>query len=386
MRNQSEQYQISQVQQDKRKLFVYWADGHRSTFHYIWLRDNCYCSACGDPRHGEKRFRLVDVSLDIKPLSVSWYSGNTLEISWKLDSHKSVYDARWLRSHCYSAKERRHRQQQPILWDSQIVASLPQIAYEKVQTGDVGRLQLLKHLRDYGICFVRNVPTQKGELESFAQSFGSLLETNYGRVFEIVVDRDSSQKSVANSQIDLIPHTDDAYQYAPPGIIFFHCLMANNDGGGKSTFVDGFQIAEVLRQEDSEAFELLCRYEVSYQKHYSDRLDMQYRSPVFCLDSDGNLKDVRISNLFPAPLDLPEAIVEPFYAAYRQLMQLYTNPNYCLKLGLQPGDLVMFDNHRVLHGRTAIGRQNQYRHLRYCSVDRDYFHSQQRLLEENFSF
>ncbi|NEO02760.1 MAG: DUF971 domain-containing protein [Moorea sp. SIO3I7] len=382
----SQEYQISKVQQDQRKLFIYWGDGHRSTFHYIWLRDNCYCSGCGDPKHGEKRFRLVDVPIDIEPLSVRWDSGNTLEIVWKPDGHKSIYNAQWLREHCYSATEREHRQHRPILWDSNIVTNLPQIAYEEVKTGDKSRLQLLKHLRDYGICFVRNVPTQKGELESFAQSFGPLLETNYGRVFEIVVDPEESQKSVANSQINLIPHTDDAYQYAPPGIIFFHCLMANNDGSGQSTFVDGFQIAEVLRQEDGEAFALLCRYEVPFRKYYSNRIDMRFSSPVFSLDSGGNLKEVRISNLFPAPLDLPEEIIEPFYAAYRKLMQLYTDPKYCLKQGLQPGDLVMFDNHRILHGRTAIGIQNQRRHLRYCSVDRDYFQSWRRLLDQNLSF
>jgi len=379
-------YQISKVQQDQRKLFVYWGDGHRSTFHYIWLRDNCYCSVCGNPTHGEKHFRIVDVPVDIEPLSVRWDSGNALEILWKPDGHKSIYNAQWLRQHCYSATEREHRQHRPILWDSNIVTSLPEITYEEVLPGDAGRLQLLEHLRDYGICFVRNLPPIQGELESFAQSFGPLLETNYGRVFEIVVDLEESQKSVANSQIDLIPHTDDAYQYAPPGIIFFHCLMANNDGSGQSIFVDGFQIAEVLRQEDGSAFDLLCRYEVYFRKYYSDRIDMQFSSPVFGLDSGGNLKEVRISNLFPAPLDLPEAIVEPFYEAYRKLMQLYTDPRYCLKKGLQPGDLVMFDNHRILHGRTAIGIQNQRRHLRYCSVDCDYFHSWRRLLEKNLSF
>lgn len=386
MKSQVQQNQISKVQTDQKKLFVYWADGYKSTFHYIWLRDNCYCSICGDPRHGEKRFQIVDVPVDLEPLSVDWDHDSTLEISWKPDGHKSIYDTRWLRQHCYSATERERRQHHPILWDSQIVTSPPQIAYEAVQSGDLDRLQLLEHLRDYGICFVGNVPPETATLDFFAQSFGPLLETNYGRVFEIVVDRKSSQKSIANSQKNLIPHTDDAYQSAPPGIIFFHCLMANNDGGGQSTFVDGFQIAEVLRQEDREAFDLLCRYEVSFRKHYQDRIDMRFKSPVFCLDSDGNVQQVRISNLFPAPLDLPEAVMEPFYAAYRKLMQLYTDPKYCLKQGLQPGDLVMFDNRRILHGRTAIAIQNQRRYLRYCSVDRDYFHSQERLLNQNLSF
>lgn len=378
--------EISKVRQDQRKIFLDWTDGHRSTFHYIWLRDNCDCSACGDPRHGEKRFRIVDVPVDIEPLSVRHDRGNALEILWKPDGHRSIYDPRWLRQHCYSAREREHRQHRPILWDSKTVTSLPQIAYEEVLAGDAGRLQLLKHLTDCGICLVRNVPPQKGELESFAQSFGPIFETNYGSVFEIVVNQEESEKSVANSRRDLIPHTDDAYQFAPPGVIFFHCLMANDDGSGRSIFVDGFQIAEVLRQEDSEAFELLCRYEVPFRKYYSDSIDMQFSSPVFGLDSDGNLREVRISNLFPAPFDLPEEIVEPFYKAYRKLMQLYTDSSFWLQYCLQPGDLVMFDNHRVLHGRTAIGMQNQTRHLRYCSVDRDYFYSWRRLLEKNLSF
>ena len=383
MKSQPELYKISKVQQEKNKIFLDWSDGNRSTFHYIWLRDNCYCSICGDPEHGEKRFQITDIPIDIEPLSVRWDNSNKLEIIWKPDSHKSVYDAQWLRQHCYSETQRKTRQHRPIFWDSKIVSNLPEIAYEQVLNRDSGRLKLLENLRDYGLCFVRNMPPQKGELETFSQSFGPLLETNYGRIFEIIVDPKESQKSVANSEIDLIPHTDDAYQYAPPGIIFFHCLMANNDGSGQSIFVDGFQIAEMLRQEDSEAFALLCRYEVPFRKYYSSRIDMQFRSPVFSLDSDGNVKEVRISNLFPAPLDLPEEIIEPFYVAYRKLMQLYTDSRYDLKQGLQPGDLEMFDNHRILHGRTGIGRQNQRRHLRYCSVDRDYFQSWWRLLNNS---
>ena len=121
MKSQAKQYQISKVQTDQKKLFISWADGHRSTFHYIWLRDNCYCSMCGDPRHGEKRFQIVDVPVDLEPLSVNWDNDSTLEISWKPDGHKSIYDTQWLRQHCYSAKERKHRQHQPILWDSNII-------------------------------------------------------------------------------------------------------------------------------------------------------------------------------------------------------------------------------------------------------------------------
>lgn len=380
MRNQFERYQISEVQQDSRKLFLDWADGHRSTFHYIWLRDNCYCSECGDPRHGEKHFHVINVPENIEPLSVDWDNDQGLKIIWSPDGHTSIYDSKWLRLHCYSATEREHRVHSPILWDREIATNLPLLAYEEVRSGDIGKLQMLEYLRDYGICFLQNVPPRMGELESLAESLGPIVESNYGRVFDIVITPEESRTSVANSGRILMPHTDDAYQNSPPGIIFFHCLIASNDGSGESIFVDGFKLAQILRQEDPEGFELLCKYELCFRKRYDAGIDMQTCEPIIRLDSRGNVKGVRISNLFAAPLDMPEDLIEPFYAAYRKLMVLYTDTKYWLQKGLQPGDLVVFDNYRVLHGRTEIEMTNQSRHLRHCCVDSDYLHSQLRLL------
>ncbi len=35
-----------------------WSDGRKSFFHSIWLRDNCYCSQCGDATIGRRTTRL----------------------------------------------------------------------------------------------------------------------------------------------------------------------------------------------------------------------------------------------------------------------------------------------------------------------------------------
>ena len=40
----------------------------------------------------------------------------------------------------------------------------------------------------------------------------------------------------------------------------------------------------------------------------------------------------------------------------------------------------MFDNQRVLHGRTGFDGDPGRRHLRLCTVDRDQVHSRLRLL------
>ena len=47
---------------------------------------------------------------------------------------------------------------------------------------------------------------------------------------------------------------------------------------------------------------------------------------------------------------------------------------------LQPDDVLIFNNQRVLHGRTAFDRGECGRHLRTCHEDLDEFHSRLRVL------
>ena len=51
-------------------------------------------------------------------------------------------------------------------------------------------------------------------------------------------------------------------------------------------------------------------------------------------------------------------------------------------LGLTPGQAIIYDNQRVLHGQTAFGPEGGRRHLRLCTIDRDQFHSRLRRLRE----
>ena len=55
-------------------------------------------------------------------------------------------------------------------------------------------------------------------------------------------------------------------------------------------------------------------------------------------------------------------------AASRPLLR---EPRFQLKLQLADGDLVVFDNQRILHGRTAFSSAQHARHLRGCYLTRD---------------
>jgi len=372
-----ERHNILRVERATRGIVIDWADGHKSLFHHIWLRDNCHCVACGNAAIGFRYLRVSDISPDVAPATVGLDDAGNLNITWEPGHHQSQYQAVWLRRNCYSAAERARRRHRPKLWDGTL-NQLPEISYSEVTAGDNGHLRMLELLRDYGLVLIRHVPSVVGELENVATLLGYIEETNFGRVFDII--RTAEQKSIANSVQPLMPHTDEPYRYRAPGLILFHCIQANPKDGGVSTYVDGFKVAEALRREDPGAFDLLSRHIIPYRRLYADEVDVQAASRMINIDDAGNVIGIRFNDRVAAPLVLPEDAVEPFYAAFSKLAQLYGRTEFRLSIGLVTGDLMLIDNDRVLHGRTGFADGASFRHIRQAHVNRTDFHSRLRIL------
>jgi len=72
-----------------------------------------------------------------------------------------------------------------------------------------------------------------------------------------------------------------------------------------------------------------------------------------------------------APLPVAGRDAAAFYAAYRRFAGLLREPAFQLQFKLRDGDLVLFDNQRILHGRTAFSSARSGRHLRGCYLTRD---------------
>ncbi len=79
-------------------------------------------------------------------------------------------------------------------------------------------------------------------------------------------------------------------------------------------------------------------------------------------------------------LDLPEDLIEPVYAALASLETILYDPALWLRRRLEPGEVLVLDNQRVLHGRTLFDPAAGKRHLQTCSVERDLFHNNYRRL------
>ena len=70
-----------------------------------------------------------------------------------------------------------------------------------------------------------------------------------------------------------------------------------------------------------------------------------------------------------------------FYLAYRELMRRLKGPEYKIQLRLEAGEMAVFDNRRVMHGRSEFKPNTGRRHLRGCYVDRSEFQSRLRILK-----
>ena len=68
--------------------------------------------------------------------------------------------------------------------------------------------------------------------------------------------------------------------------------------------------------------------------------------------------------------DMPDADVGEAYAALRSFHALADDPRFELTFRLGPGDIMCFDNRRVMHGRKAFSGSGQ-RHLQGVYIDRD---------------
>ena len=374
----SERATVVSAETNQSTLNIKWADGHSSTFHNIWLRDNCSCNECGDHSGGSRFFELNMMNPTNTVGEVSAENG-IIRLTWQEDGHVTDYDASWLRSHCYSESERASRRHQPVLWDASITGNVPEADYGIALDDDAERLKIHDAVRTYGICLLRNVPADVNETEPLAALMGYVRETHYGRIFEIVSTPNPT--IIANAPVPLRPHTDENFREPPPGIMIFHTIQASECGGGASVMTDGFALAEELKRVDPEAYELLSRVPVPHRRFIED-VGLRAEAPMIQHDFFGRINQFRLNERTMGPLDLPPELIEPTYAAIRKLFDISYDPKFHLHHLLDSGEALVFDNARVLHARTGF---NGNRHVRLLHIGSDEFYSRWRQLRRRLN-
>ena len=357
-------------------LTVHWPDGRASDFASLWLRDNQR-----EDRDAHSGQRLIDImDLPTAPLIRSASIDNdTVRVVWDDNATSASFPLNWL-IECVPGAAQAAPERDTRRWLEGAAMSAAEnfawISFDAARLATPQRLQWMVRLLQDGVAFVRGVPcTDNGIVEAMA-SLGQISSTNYGLVFD--VRSVPAPENLAYSDRGLGLHTDNPYREPVPGFQSLHALLTSSEGGD-SVFADGFALAEHLRTEAPDAFAQLTQTAVPFAYRSKDA-DLYAERPLIQLSCNGSVAAVHYNSRSIAPLRLNATDAQRFYAAYRRFAALLREPRFQLKFRLHDGDLVMFDNQRILHGRTGFSAQRYPRHLRGCYLSRDSVYSATALL------
>ncbi len=358
---------------DARCLRLDWADGTSSDFPFIWLRDND--PAGFHPQTGERSFDLTSVALDLAPSAASVEAGR-LVIDWP-GAAPSRFDLGWLAENQPGRPKHDPADIAREAWRADLGAEgIPRVRADDILGSNAAFEAWLRDTKRLGISIVEGLADSSDAGMEVAQRIGFLRETNFGRTFEVISKPDPN--NLAYTALALPLHTDLTNQELPPGYQFLHCL-ANEAVGGGSLFSDGLAVARDLAIASPEDFELLSTVSIPFRFFDADT-DIRGRKRVITLDEDGAVTELCFNAHLADILDIAPALMEPYYRAYRRFMEMSRDPAYLLSLKLRGGEMVVFDNRRVLHGRGAFDPATGFRRLHGCYVDRGEFDSRLRVL------
>lgn len=340
----------------------------RTSLPYFWLRDNCRCNACVNQDTRQRNFDTFNIPNDIQPSHIERTDGG-VKVQWSGDGHQSFYSWDFLEFYLkfngrtpepieieyFETKESQNSHSWP--------PSLTYGEFSKNEDEAIGRLT--NHIVHNGFVFITGVPSDSAEsTQELLEKISFIRLTHYGGFYDFIPDLALADTAYTN--LPLGAHTDGTYFSDPPGLQAFHLLSHtdNSSGrkpgeslGGQSLLVDGFKAANTLKKEDPEAFEVMSKvklpWHASGNKGITISPDKPY--PVFEVDDNtGKLHRIRWNNDDRGVVPWGEYSPEEWYRAAAKWNSILKRESMEYWFQLKPGNLLVFDNWRVLHGRSAF--------------------------------
>jgi len=345
------------------ELSIEIAGGSRFPIHPLWLRERCVDAKSIDLRTGQRLEDPSDLDLQLGLTSVAEVEPGRYRIRFT-DGHEADFLAREILAEA-SLPVGDHDCPPIRLWDGSL-SEIPRLAWSSSPT-DAQKMAWLKPFLELGFVIFTGVPTESKQVLKVGSTFGYVRDTNFGTHFDVRSVPDAND--LAYTSLFLDPHTDNPYRSPVPGVQLLHCL-ANETSGGLSTLVDGFAAAQMLRSSDPEGFRVLSQTPVRFRFRDVDT-ELVRSSSLIEVDGVGGLQAINFSpRLDYVPL-LPPAELTAYFEARKKLDALLRSPTYEIRFLLNPGDLMMMDNRRLLHGRTSFDTREGLRHLQGCYIDVD---------------
>jgi gamma-butyrobetaine dioxygenase len=353
-----------------------WSDGKRFNAYALWLAENAEGYGL-EPASRESMLEPRDLPHPTELVSVTVDDQGALVAGWS-DGRSMRIHPGWLR---YVADDQHLPASQlpPLtMWTGADFSEPPTIDGSTILHDDDVLEQWLSLLVQYGLCRLSNTPTELGFVGRLISCVGPIRDTNFGPVWSVQLKSDPD--STAYTGLDLGQHTDLPTREVPPGFQFLHCVE-NTVQGGWSRMSDGWAVTDAIRTEHPEAYEALTTLEWVFMNRAQDA-EHRWIGPI--IDHGGPRQPLTLRAFYPVrsaphmdPDDIPRA-----YESLRVFAEMGRDPRFQVAYPFRPGDLVGFDNRRILHGRDAF-ESSGARHLRGCYADHDDLYSRLRVLRRH---
>jgi trimethyllysine dioxygenase len=342
-------------------------------FSPFWLRDHCHAKHSLNADTLQREVDTFSIPADIAAAKIEIKDGgSTLNIAWRHDDSISVFPAEFLWNiACDAGRPPAPRR---TFWDRDTMAgNFPRVSHEEVMGSDAGLLRWLSLVEEFGFALTTGAEASMAGTEALVKRVGYVRETIFGGMWEFSANM--AFKDTAYTSVAIGPHTDGTYSNDSPGFQMFSCLQFDGSGGD-STLVDGFKVAQTIRNSDPKAFEVLT--EIKVPAHYlGDGVHLRAEHPIIALDHHGDVTQIAYNNYDRAPFKLPAARMREFYRALALWHRLINDPAYEISMRLLPGSVLFFDNWRTMHGRHSF---KGHRHMCGAYVNMEDFQSKLRVL------
>ncbi|MCW5804741.1 MAG: TauD/TfdA family dioxygenase [Deltaproteobacteria bacterium] len=321
------------------------APDHHADFHLRWLRHNCDVDR--HPATGERTVESAELPDELAVADAAIDDG-ALRVTWVHDGRVSRYPLAWLAQHAY-AVERAAVPRPP----SDVAAiELDGSAGPASVAGD-----LLARVAERGAALVRReTASPESETEAWIAALEGrglgLVGTHFGRIEDLRTDNttnaNTDQLGYTDAAIEL--HTDQPFLDEPPRYQLLQGIRAA-DRGGDTTLADGEAAYRYLASLDGEAADLLAATPVRFHRRQR-AFEREVIAPI--VEVRGGRVRVRSSYFTVAPYRLPFERMTAWYRAHDRFVRLLRDPRHHYAFRIRPGDALLYDNRRMLHGRTAF--------------------------------
>lgn len=348
-------------------------DGTLAYFNNYWLRDNCPSSF--DRQTRERTFDIFHETEAPRPEKVS-ISDGALHVEWAKSGHRSRYDLSFLAQYAKGEPRKDPADLTRRAWYSDHYPKVARFSQPELLADKAKVASWIEAMLVEGVAIITDMPDSNEGLDDLVRLIGHVRPTFFGAYFDVRTHIKPTNLAYTAKALEL--HTDTPAEDVAPGVQFLHC-RANSVSGGQNLFLDGVAVANDLKAEFPEDFALLSGTDIPYYCEH-DTYDMRSRQRVIELDHHGNVSGLTISQHMADIFDLPQEFLDRYYPAFCRFGRMLQSDKYLMRFRLEATECIVFDNHRIVHGRSAYSATEGDRYLRGCYSDRGEMRSTYRAL------